>query len=290
MSNPAIRGATQALLVAAFLADTACTPPRPAPPRSPIATVGPTGGAWSDPSTTRAHVAARLSAYFASFVDGSSFEFLGCYWATRAETFGTMNDVSLSEIATESRRFFRDKRAIRFEPDLDSLAIRADGGRTHADVSVRMHWCRAIPAPLPEGYPETRGDWLDCGTEEPMLAYDARVAVTITLDASDRLVAYLERDVLRDRYRVLEPRLEAYAAPPLGGGTAEPSAVLARGTEVVDLGERVVLSVGVKGPAFGRKVRYGGSDLWTRDWAYCSVENPYGGTSVGECRDLELVP
>ena len=292
------RRTTHALAVAAVLTSCACTTPAPPPPllSAPASTPSPADassseGALADTGASpgrRERVAARLSDYFAKFVDSSSFEFLRDFWAPRAESFVTMKDADVAAIIAESRRFFRDKRAVRYEPELGTLTIRGDGDRTRADLVVKMRWCRGLATPSSVAA-YGRGDYLECSTDEPMIAYHARVEITVTLDASDKLAAYVERNVLRDRYVVVEYPLEAYAAPPFGWATGEPSMVLAKGTVVLDLGESVVVNEGIKGPAVGRKVRYRGADVWAAEWAACSVPNPAGGTSAGQCFSLEKV-
>ena len=231
----------------------------------------------------KTQVAASIKAYFAEYKDGSDFAFIEKYFAPKIEQFVMRKDVTPADMQKDAKGFYKDKTELKYEPMLAGLTVTPDasGERETAELVVRLTW----------KYPPPKA-W---GTDFPEGAKVSRqvdVVTDLVVGEGGKFVAYIEKEVKRPSYKVVDPdgSLGAYPSPPGSGVDDSKAAVkLTKGTIVQDLGETLVIGNNPKGDEVARKIRYQGKDYWAMDHGAIAVENPNGGTSAGEIVYLEKV-
>ncbi len=214
---------------------------------------------------------ARLAAYFARFVDGTSFDFLRDEWAARVERYLRLADVPVDDLVSSACSFYRDRHHVKLTVDPASVASREQGGRTFVSFVVTMAWSQPAPASARAcGHVDDSMQW-HAGSS---IDHKAAVNAEMTLDASGKFVAYDEHG-LKTRHMVVKSGgdpLKAYAYLPGqparnleedAGGSLVPD-----GTVVDDLGDSFTCAQEGAEIDTVEKVRFGGRDVWLlSSWA-----------------------
>jgi hypothetical protein len=270
-ADPAPANHETPLVSASSVASSAASPPPAAIPSIPI--VVPT----SDPRL-------RIAVFFGQYRDDSDFEFLRTWCTSPVERFISMQKADIGAVIANVRQFFRDKRALKYTPDLTTMKVRTDGDVTVASLPVTMSW----GAPPPESWKtnEPHPEWLTIGAlDAGLVLHETTVDVELAFAKDGRITRYAEGTVHRRSLRATGFD-ECDTVDDVGPGQVP----LRKGTVVLDLGQTYYTFISIKGPEIVRLVRLRGKDIWVNDDRFYSVENPNGGTSAGGGACLEPVP
>jgi hypothetical protein len=229
----------------------------------------------------------RVVEFFAKYQDGSDFSFLRAACASPVERFVTAKNAEVGTLIASARRFFKDKRGLRYEPDVKAMRVDRDGDRTVARLPLTMIWGVHTP---PDWTPSYGALTPDAGSIDPLrdglVEHSANVAVEIAFDAAGKIVRYVEGSPHETllRFHAEEHCLLTDDDPGV------PVIALADGAIVTDLGDRYITQQSPKGPQVIRHVLLrGGGDVWVNDSRAFAVENRFGGTSAGLADCLTLV-
>jgi hypothetical protein len=252
-------------------------PPAASPPSASATAISPVVVPTADPKS-------RVAEFFGQYRDGSDFEFLRAWCASPVERFISMRDTDVDAVITSARQFFRDKRSVKYAPDLAALHIRTEGDVTVASLPLTMSWGVAPPASW-----KTNGlheEWLTIGVlDAGLVLHETTVDVELAFAKDGRITRYVEGTVHRRSLRATGFD-QCDAVDDEGPGQVP----LPKGTVVLDLGETYYTFVSAKGPEIIRLVRFRGKDVWVNDNRFYSVPNPNGGTSAGGGPCLESLP
>jgi hypothetical protein len=224
--------------------------------------------AITDAGAAQTEVSARVIAFFKQYQDGTDFEFLRDACTSPVEQFITLKNADIGKVIENVRKFFREKRALAYEPDLHKLSVSHEGERAVARLPLAMSWGTLPPAdwqhPFYEhddaGWPPLPAGPLYAG----LVVHEVTVDVELTFGRDGKLLRYVEAKVEKRMMRVTGEQMcdDVIDDQP-------PVAVLPKGTVVLDLGDSFQPSTTPRGPQIVRLVRAGGRDTWTyerRSW------------------------
>jgi hypothetical protein len=283
----------QRVCTLALLLSVACACHRPSEPADPAlpstgvppATSPPSASTTSTPVVVpTADPKSRVAEFFGQYRDGSDFEFLRAWCASPVERFISMRDADVGQVIASARQFFRDKRSVKYAPDLAALRVRTEGDVTVTSLPLTMSW--GVPPPASWKTNGVHEERLTIGVlDAGLVLHETSLDVELAFAKDGRITRYVEGAAHRRSLRATGSG-ECNTVDEEGPGQVP----LPKGTVVLDLGETYSTFVSAKGPEVIRLVRFRGKDVWVNDARSYSVENPNGGSSAGGGPCLESVP
>lgn len=233
-------------------------------------------------SASAADLTAKLNAYYAGFVDGTTFDFMRDAWAPHIDHYLQWKDLSIDDLVAKAKTFYAGKRGISIHVQGHALP-RADGVQTALDYVVATRWTEAAPNVARAcGFLDDSLKWHPSSRIE----HKVDVRVRMIVDRTDKVVAYDELGAVMPSLKVSNggEGLPAYATiPPRPvrnldadtGGTLVPD-----GTIVENLGDTFVCALDTAEIDTLRKIRADGHDVWMLSTWRSSTGHSYVGEDV----------